>query len=178
MSLLANRYARALFDAAQSSDAIDAVAGDLTTVARALADPVIRAVVLEPDTPVATRRRALEKLAENFHQLTKNLVQMLLARRRQALLTCLQPAFRRLVMEAAGEVDGLLESAAPLSEDTLRAVTSTAAALSGKTVVLTVRENPDLIGGVRLRIGNTLYDSSVATAIEELERALMSAPIP
>ena len=48
MSLLANRYARALFDAAQSRDAIDAVAGDLETIARALAEPAVRAIVLEP----------------------------------------------------------------------------------------------------------------------------------
>ena len=47
----------------------------------------------------------------------------------------------------------------------------------GKNVTLEVAVNPDLIGGVRLRLGNTLYDGSVATVLEELERALMEAPL-
>ena len=44
-------------------------------------------------------------------------------------------------------------------------------------VSLTVQENPELIGGVRLRVGNTLFDGSVAAALEDLEKQLMRAQI-
>ena len=46
-----------------------------------------------------------------------------------------------------------------------------------KTAFLTVKINPDLIGGVRIRIGNTLYDGSVVSVIEDLERALLDVPL-
>ena len=103
---------------------------------------------------------------------------MLLARRRYQILPDLAVPFRRLRMEERGEVDGLLETAQLLSELTARKLEKVAGKLTGKKVLMTVVEKPDLIGGVRLRIGNTMYDSSVATEIEELEKQLNRAAIP
>lgn len=177
MSRLANRYAKALFLAAEARKATDVVARDLDAVAATLREPAVRALVLDPDTPAVRRKRVLDELGSGRHELTRNLFAVLLARHRQELLPELPAAFQDLCMQHRGQVRGLLETAHPLSRGSLEALEATANALAGKTVVLSVTENPDLVGGVRLRVGNTLYDSSVATAIDELERRLMSAPI-
>ena len=177
MSLLASRYAKALFDAAAARDAVEAVAQDLAVVKQELEDPTVRAMVLDPDTPAETRHRVLLTLGQGRDELTRNLLSVLESRRRCDVLPNLQIAFRRLVMQQRGEVDGLLETAHPPDEDSLRAIQATANKLTGKQVVLTVRENPELIGGVRLRVGNTLYDGSLLSAIEDLERRLMTARI-
>ncbi len=78
---------------------------------------------------------------------------------------------------ARGEILGVLESAKSVDELAVREMEGRATRLAGKKVTLEVKVDEELIGGVRIRIGNTLYDGSVATAIEDLHRRLMDAPI-
>jgi F-type H+-transporting ATPase subunit delta len=177
MSLLANRYARALFEAALAQDAVDTIAGDLEAIEGELQDPRVRQFALSPDTPGTARKRAFDALTKGRHGLVRNLGGVLLARHRHGLLPQLRPAFRRLAMAHRGELDAVMETAVPVDDDTLGRVEARAETLCGKKVLLEVKQNPELIGGIRLRIGNTLWDNSVATAIEELERALRAVPI-
>ena len=78
---------------------------------------------------------------------------------------------------ARGKVVGVVETAKLIDEAGIKVLEAHAAKLTGKNVTLEVEFNSDLIGGVRLRLGNTLYDGSVATILEDLERSLMEAPI-
>lgn len=179
MSLLAKRYARALFLAAAERDATDRVESDLDALATACADPEIGAILFAPEVPTHVKERALvELLAEHAHELTRNLVRVLLGRRRLALLPRLREPYRALVREARGEVEGLLETAWPLSAEEVAEIERALSEMEQRKVSLTVRENPDLIGGVRVTIGTTLYDASVVAALEEMERALREAPVP
>ncbi len=176
MTLTAKRYANALFDAAPA-DVRDAIAGELQSIGEVLQDEGARMAVTNPDLPAAARERACTKLAEGAHPLVQNFVKVLLHRRREAVLLDVAPAFRELVLASRGEVEGVLESAGPLGATMIDSLAETASRLSGQKVTLRVQENPELIGGVRMRVGNTLFDSSVATAIDDLERKLMSAPL-
>ena len=74
-----------------------------------------------------------------------------------------------MAREAQGLVEGTVESAKPLPEEQRRAIESTVAKTVGKKVVLATVINPDLLGGVRVRVGNTLFDGSVATACGSAE---------
>ena len=76
-----------------------------------------------------------------------------------------------------GEVEGVVESAKLLDVKELGELETTVSASVGAKASLELRINPDLLGGVRVRVGNTLYDGSIATAIEDLSRRLMDAPI-
>jgi len=177
MSLIASRYARALFEAASAARAIDAVGEDLGRLEQALENVGLRAQIMEPVTPAELRARTMRELASGAHQLTRNLVEVLLARRRWEILGDLLPAFEALVRVSRGEEVGVVESPHPLDAEQLAALASTASGLSGKKVSLEQSIVPELLGGLRLRVGNTLYDSSVATALEDLERQLMAVPI-
>lgn len=177
MNLIASRYARALFEVASAADAVDAVAGDLHRLDQALEKAGLRAQIMEPDTPVKRRAEYLHDLVDRAHQLTRNLIDVLLARRRWQILGDLSAAYDALVRLARGEEIGLVESPYALDDQQMAALASTASRLSGKKVTLELVIAPELLGGVRLRVGNTLYDSSVATALEELERQLMAVSI-
>ena len=83
-----------------------------------------------------------------------------------------------MMRAARGEVEGEVETPKPLDQDQLADLEKAASQTFGKRVSLSMRINPDLIGGVRVRVGNTLYDGSIETALEELERRLMEAPVP
>ena len=111
------------------------------------------------------------------HELVLNLVDTVHRRRREVVLFEIYADYRALVMEDRGELEGVLETAHPLPELEFRDLQKLACDLTGKMVSLTVQENPELIGGVRLRVGNTLFDGSVAAALEDLEKQLMRAQI-
>jgi F-type H+-transporting ATPase subunit delta len=177
MTLLAKRYAAALFQVAQDKGVVDTVGADLQTLHAALQDPDVRAAVASPDSSPAIRRNVLEKLVAGKHELLGNLVQVVLARRREAMLPDLWPAWRALVMEARNEAEGVVETPHSLTDEDLGRLGQLATRLSGKTVTLSSRIMPDLIGGVRLRVRNELYDGSVKNALEQLQRQLLEAPL-
>ena len=75
-------------------------------------------------------------------------------------------------------VRGVVETARELAADEVTALEAKTSAALGQKVSLEPRVADELIGGVRIRVGNTLYDGSVATALEDLERRLKEAPLP
>jgi F-type H+-transporting ATPase subunit delta len=176
MSLLARRYATALLLAAEGRGEVDRVERELARMHAALAAPAARALITSPDVPGAHRQRALEKLAGSS-ELLQNLVRVTARRRRLPVLFDLHPEFRALVLAQRGEVEGVVETPLPLDDAAVGRLAELAARLSGKKVAFAVRVRPDLIGGVRLIVGNTLYDGSVKTALQQLEQRLMNAPI-
>lgn len=177
MSLLARRYANALFLAAREQGAIAAVGKDLEVLHHALSAPGAKAVLLSPDLKAHEREGLLERLAQCRHQLVKGLLNTALHRRRLEMLPDLQPAFRHLELKERGEVEGVAETAKPLDAGDLAQVEALAQKLAGKKVMLRVEVKPELIGGLRLRLGNELYDGSVSSALEQLERKLMQVAI-
>jgi len=177
MSQLARRYARALFEVAQDKGAIDAVASDLAAIDGVLADPTVRGAVARSDLPGRAVNVLLGRLAEGRSPLTQNLLRAMGSRRRHPALLELRAAFDLLARESRGELAGIAETARPLGDEQRRALMDLAGRLSGRTVELQFQDNPELIGGVRLRLGNTLYDGSVASALEELHKKLLSAPL-
>ena len=177
MDATSRRYANALFQATPPGD-LDAVLGDLESIGAALQDPTAQLAITDPEIPRSVRRKACAKLSDGLQPMVQRFVQVLLERRRERILLTVAPAFRALVLEARGEVEGVVETAKPLGPAAVEALATKAGAKIGKKVLLQVVEKPELIGGVRMRIGNTLFDSSVATAIDQLEQRLMAAPIP
>ena len=177
MSLLGKRYAEAVFALAQKQGAVDAVAADLAAVHQALAHPTARALVTSPDVKPEERARVLDKLAHGRSELVRNLFGVLQHRRRLDVLFDLQPAFHALVMAARGEVEGVIESAHPLAADEVKSLEALASRLSGKKVKLAVATRPEVLGGVRLRVGNVLYDGSLQSQLSQLAHRLAQATV-
>jgi F-type H+-transporting ATPase subunit delta len=177
MSLLAKRYATALHMAAREQSAIDQVRRDLATVHDVVLAPAVRALLTSPDLRFDERAALLGKLGQGMHVLVRNLLGMLQLRRRLDVLFDLHPEFHRLLLADRGEVLGVAETPRPLVGDELERLGALAARLSGRKVVLSVQIAPELIGGIRLRIGNVLYDGSVRTALDQLEQRLLQASL-
>lgn len=177
MTLLAKRYATALHVLATQQQAVDAVAADLAAVHAALASPAARALITSPDVTAAECAGVLGKLVAGRHTLVQNLVGVLQHRRRLDVLFDLHPAYRALMMAARGELEGVAETAHPLGADELAALTALAGRLTGKKVQLTVAQRADLLGGVRLRLGNVLYDGSLRASLDQLQQKLQQSAI-
>lgn len=177
MSLLGKRYATALLLAARGAAAVDRIGDDLETLHGALLEPAVRALLTSPDLKGTEREAVLEKLGAGRHPLVQNLLQVLLRRRRLEVLFDLQPEWRALVMAERGEADGTVETPRPLGAEETRRLAEVAERLAKKKVALRVEVRPELIGGVRLRVGNVLFDGSVKSALDQLEQRLLQVPV-
>jgi F-type H+-transporting ATPase subunit delta len=177
MTLLAKRYATALFALAKEKGAADAVASDMAALHGELHAPGAADLLSSPDVSVEERNKVLSKLSEGRHELVANLVGVMQNRRRLDVLADMPTAYRDLFMQDRGEVEGVAESAHPLGADELKSLTELANRMSGKKVVLTAKHNPELLGGVRLIVGNVLYDGSLRAALTQLQDKLQQSSV-
>jgi len=172
---LAGRYAQALFELAAERSARDAVATDLDTLSRMLDESADFARLVK--SPVIKREaatRAVAALAKsaNFNPLTGNFLGLLAKNRRLFELAAMIKAFRALLADSRGEVAAEVVSAQPLSEKHLAAVADALKAATGAKVALSPRVDPALLGGMIVRVGSRMVDSSLRTKLSKLELAM------
>jgi F-type H+-transporting ATPase subunit delta len=103
-----------------------------------------------------------------------NLVGVLVARRRVSLLPAIVGEYGRLLDRQRGVAAAIVTSASPLSADETAAISARIEALIGTTVSLRTTVDPDLIGGVTVRIGDRLIDASVRGRLERLRDRIVA----
>ncbi len=172
------RYAEALFRLARSQGALDAVRADVEKLARALAEPRLRASLLDVSVPRPKRRVQARALLEGTHRFTRNFVELLFAKHREQVLVGLGPAFRRRVLEDEGRAEGIVESARPLERGEIERLERALGQRLARVISLQNRLAPELLGGVRVTVGSRMIDSSLAGRLEGLKKRLMNAPLP
>lgn len=177
MSLLARRYATALFEVAETRGVTTAVLADLDKLSALFGTSEGRAFLSDPNTSRSKLEAFLGRALEGGDQVTRNVVGVILERRREQVLPALAAELRAMAQSKAGEAVAIVETARPLTEGDQTALREQLARLTGKRIVFEVRDNPDLLGGVRVRVGNTLYDGSLLGELEALQQTLLQAPV-
>jgi F-type H+-transporting ATPase subunit delta len=175
---LAGRYASALFDLARDQGALDAVGGDLQTVKRMLAEsPELRRLVRSPILSREDQARALEALADRagFYQLTRQFLGFLAQKRRLFALPQIIDAYAAMLALHKGEVAAEVVSAVPLTDEQLAAVRDQLARAVGQKVNVAAAVDPDLLGGLVVRVGSRMLDASLRTKLHQLELAMRGA---
>ena len=114
---------------------------------------------------------ALAKTA-NFNALTANFLGLLAKNRRLFELAAMIKAFRSLLADSRGEVAAEVVSATPLSDKHLAAIADALKASTGAKVALSPRVDPALLGGMIVRVGSRMVDSSLRTKLSKLELAM------
>lgn len=174
---LARTYAEALLDAAEKQNVADAVGEQF----RSLADDVFpNAAGLEAflASPAVNRKRKDAAIAQLFDgratPLFLDFLRLLNKKDRLGLLKLIGIAYRTIRDAQANRITVLVEAAAPLAADQTAALETTLAGLTGKTPVLVVRQNPDLIGGLVVRVGDKVYDTSVRSKLRAVKNKLLA----
>lgn len=174
---VAGRYAAALFDLAKDASKIGDVERDLNGFQKLLdeSDDLVRMVrspVISADDQGKALNAVLAKagiggLAANFLQLvTKN--------RRLFAVPDMIKAFRVFAARDRGEVTAEVASATPLSDAQVTALKATLKATVGKDVTLATQVDPSLLGGLVVKIGSRMVDSSLRTKLQSMKAALSS----
>jgi F-type H+-transporting ATPase subunit delta len=172
------RYADALWLLAQEKGVLAAVTADVQKLAQALANPVVRDALVNPRRDREERKKAILAAAAGLNPLVTNLVGLLFDKAREEVLLHVQDAFHGLQLEAAGQIEGVVESARPLGQTELDMVAAQLGPQFGKKLLLTNKIVPDLVGGARVIAGNRMIDYSVQGRLDALRRKLMDAPLP
>ncbi len=174
-STAARRYAEAAFALASRDDALDAYADGLDLAAGMLGEGDALDVLRNPARPLRQRTDVIDGLlAGRVPEPVLKLVGLLVERGKIDRLPAVATAYRRLLNERRGVVEALATAAAPLSNDDQAALQRKVARMTGRTVDLRVAVDETLIGGLTVRVGDTLYDASVRGRLERLRERLLA----
>jgi F-type H+-transporting ATPase subunit delta len=172
---LAGRYASALFDLASEAGTVTAVESDLDSLEAALGESAeLRALIRNPEISREQIGKVMTGVGQKIglSDLTKNFLGVLAENRRVAELPAMIRAFHMIAAAQRGEVTAEVTSAHALSDDQLTALTARLKAREGREVKLKAKVDPDLLGGLVVRIGSQQIDSSIRTRLNSLAQAM------
>lgn len=169
-SAVVQRYAQAYLDSASTRRVQD----DVALLKESLANSrELRLCMISPVIARAQKASVIERLfGPRVHPLTLCFLQLLVERKREDLLPAILERVQALSDEKEGIINVEAQVAKSLSEQSRALVASTLQQRLGKSVRLSVVYNEDLIGGIVLRIGDTVYDGSVRYQLSELRKRI------
>ena len=170
------RYAAALFNAAWKAGVVDAVESDLGLVSYALeASPSFLEAVRSPVLPVDRKHAIVDEVfAGKVNEITLSYLRLLVDKRREEAMSHTEQEYVELANEARGIVTAHVTTAVEMTEQEEAAITAKLAEMTGKSVNLEKIVADDVIGGVLVRIGDTVIDGSIRGQLEALREKLLS----
>jgi F-type H+-transporting ATPase subunit delta len=175
VSGLAGRYASALFELADENKALDQTASDLTSLKRMLAEsPDFARMVRSPMLSRAEQAKAVDAImvAAGFSELTRRFVGLVARNRRLFALPAMTDQFLAELARRRGQMTAQVTVANPLSDTQVKALTDALRSSLSSQIDVRVGVDPALIGGMIVKVGSRMIDSSVRTKLNKLQLAM------
>ena len=172
------RYAQALFELADAQGRLAQVEGDLTGLEAARRESGDFARLLSsPAFSHEAKAKGLDAIAaaSGLDPLTRKFLGVIAANGRASALPDMARAFAMLAARRRGAVAAEVTTAAPLSEEQQRGLSAALRQSLGKDPEMTIRVDPGLLGGIKVRVGSRLYDASLKGRLDQLKTALKRA---
>ena len=172
---VAGRYATALFELGLEANALDRILNELNRFHEAMdaVDDLAR-LVKSPVFTADEQQRAISAILEQMRieGLTANFLKLIAKNRRLFALPDMIKAFRALVARHRGQTSAQVISAAKLEDGQVRALQSTLKAALEKDVQLEQRVDPTLLGGLVVKVGSRMIDTSLRTKLISLKQVM------
>ena len=178
VSGVSGRYATALFELARDENSIDAVKADLDRFAAMLDESAdLKRLVRSPVFAAEAQLKALSAVLEKAEitGVSANFLKVLTANRRLFAVSEVIRAFNALVAKFKGEATADVTVAETLSDKNLEALKAALKSVTGKDVTLDVKVDPSIIGGLVLKLGSRMVDSSLRTKLNSIKNAMKEA---
>jgi F-type H+-transporting ATPase subunit delta len=172
---LSGRYASALFDLARDSKAIAKVESSLGTLESAMVQSDdLRRLLASPLIARAAASNAVKAVAGSLKldMLTTNFLGVLASNRRLSQLGKVVASFRDLAANHRGEASATVTTAHGLTDAQVTALKAKLKARVGRDVAVTLKTDPAILGGLVVKIGSQLIDSSIRTKLNTLAHAM------
>src|SRR4051794_7951995 len=176
MEELGQVYARALFESAMEHDELDVIQEQLSTWADALGENKdLQTFFFSPRFSSAEKKDAIRRIIEGGNERFLNFLELLAERHRLPATFRIRRSFDALWREEHKMLPVEVTSAVELDDSLVRSIGERIEEKTGRRIELTSRVDPDIIGGLVLRVGNKVLDASVSGRLQRLRRQIARA---
>lgn len=176
-SVVAERYATAIFDLAQQHGQTASIQEELTELKKAFRDNKgLSELLSSPKLSTAKKKDIMKTIFNGVNPIVMNTLFVMLDAKRMDEVQNVFAQFHALANDAAGVAEAKVYSTRPLTEVETNSISATFGRKVGKqSLRIENIIDPSLIGGIRLQIGNQIYDSSLSAKLNKLERKLIGS---
>jgi len=176
MQEIAEVYARSLFEVAKEHDVLDEVHEQLGQFADALAESRdLQVFFFSPYFSSEEKKEGIGKLIEDGDERFVRFLELLAERHRMPALMRIRRAFEDLYAEERKLLPVTITSAVELDESTVSKIGERIEEQTGRTIELTTSIDPDVIGGLAMRVGNVIMDATIRARLERLRKEVAKA---
>jgi F-type H+-transporting ATPase subunit delta len=171
---LSKRYAKALFGLGREADSFNKYRRELEEFAAFYrGNAEFGQTITNPIFSIEDRKKVLQAVLNrgDFSVLIRNFLGLLLDKNRISAIEAITVHYARLIDEISNIAHAEIVTARPLKQRTLDDVVRSFEGLMSKKIKPHVKENPEIIGGVIVKIGDTIFDGSVTTQVEGLKKS-------
>jgi len=176
METIARVYAKSLFEVAKDRGTLDEVREQIGQFSQALSDdPGLSTFFFSPYFSTQEKKDALHKAVTDADPAVMNLLELLLENHRMPVIHRLRTAFDRLWDDENKLLPVSITSAVALDDDVVKRLGEQIGEQTGRQVQLTAAVDPDVLGGIVLRVGNQILDASIRNRLDQLRRSVAKA---
>jgi F-type H+-transporting ATPase subunit delta len=176
MEEIAQVYARSLFQVAKEQDKLDTVREQLGQFADALdGNRELSIFFFSPYFSTAEKKDGLGRLLEGVDPTVANFLALLVENHRMPAIYRVRRVFERLWEQENRLLPVTITSAVKLDEATVQSIGDAIGRQTGQRVQLTADVDPDVLGGLVVRVGNSILDASIRNRLENLRRSVARA---
>lgn len=173
LATLARPYAEAVFSLAKDSNRFDHWSRAVAFAATVLRDEKVRAIIEDPRSKRGDIERFVLSLFEGFDEQARNFVRLLLKNDRISVIGEIAALYEALRAEHEGVMEAEITSAFALSPEQVAQIVTQLEARYQRRIDPVVREDPALIGGAAIKLGDVVIDTSVRAQLQEMTAALL-----
>ena len=176
MEEIAQVYARSLFEVAKEHDKLDVVRDQLGEIADAVAEQHdLQVFFFSPYFSTDEKVDGLQRALEDPDEAVLNFLELLIEKHRMPALFRIRREFEALWEEENRLLPVQVTSAIELDESTVRQIGDAIGEQTGRRIELTSEVDPDILGGIVLRVGNSILDASIRNRLEKLRKQVARA---
>ena len=175
IEIVADKYSSAMFELAQEQNKLELMEEQLGYVASVMVDQSELRSFLE--NPIVTEDAKIKLISKIFDssidKVALHFIYVMIKRGRYRYIASAIEAFIKKSRAARGILEATVTVAEPITADVEASVQAKLREVTGKDVILSVRQDPSIMGGIVIQVGDKRIDGSVARRLEELEKSLL-----
>ena len=177
IELLSNRYSKAIFLAAKSNGKLEKVSNDLENLSNSIESSDQLLKLLKSG---ALSREKMTSLFEEIcnksgvDEITKNFIKVVIDNKRGAIIPQINKKLIDLSLADKNTIKAEITSAKSISNEQIEKIKQSVSKLTGKQIIADAKIDEKIIGGLKVKVGSTLFDDSVATKLNNLNKNLMA----
>ena len=175
IEIVADKYSSAMFELAQEQNKLELMEEQLGYVASVMVDqPELRSFLENPIVTEDAKIKLIGKIFDSsIDKVALHFIYVMIKRGRYRYIASAIEAFIKKSRAARGILEATVTVAEPITADVEASVQTKLREVTGQDVILSVRQDPSIIGGIVIQVGDKRIDGSVSRRLEELEKSLL-----